>query len=100
MMFSTITTVPSTTIPKSKRPEREQVGGNMPHVQTNRGEQQRERNGQGDDQRAADVAQQQEQHKRHQDEAFGEVVQNGMGGEVNQVAAVDERNDLHPGGRM
>ena len=43
-----------------KRAEREQVRGNVTKVEQDGREQQRERNGDGDDQRAADVAQEQE----------------------------------------
>ena len=78
-----------------ERAQREQVGGNVVQVQADRGEQQRERNGQRHDQRAAGVAQEQEQDQRHQHDAFGQVVQHRVGGEVHQVAAVEERNDLH-----
>ena len=35
------------------------------------------------------------QNDRYQDHSFGEVVQHGVSGEVNQIAAIDERNDLH-----
>ena len=45
--------------------------------------------------RAADVAQEQEQDHRHQDDAFGQIVQHGVRGVVQQVAAVEERHDLH-----
>ncbi len=34
-----------------------------------------------------------------QDDAFGEVVQHGVRGEVHQVAAIDERDDLHARGQ-
>ena len=30
-----------------------------------------------------------------EDDAFGQVVQHGVGGVVQQVAAIEERNDLH-----
>ena len=47
-----------------ERAERQQVRRNMSQVETDRGEQQRKRNGQSDDQRAADIAQKQEQDDR------------------------------------
>ena len=39
----------------------------------------------------------QEQNHRHQNDAFGQVVQHRMGGVVQQIAAVEVRNDLHAG---
>jgi len=37
---------------------------------------------------------------RKQQHAFGQVVKHGMRGQVHQVATVQERDDLYPGGRM
>ena len=45
---------------KIQRAERQQVGGNVPQVQTDRRKQQRERNGRRNDQRAPDIAEEQE----------------------------------------
>ena len=61
-----------------ERAEREQVGGNVHQVEADGGEEQRERNGGGNDERAADIAQKQKQNDRDQDHAFGEVVQHGV----------------------
>ena len=94
-MFSTITTAPSTTMPKSSAPSDSRFAGMCRRSRQIGGEQQRKRNGQRHDQRAAHVAQEQEQNDRHQDDAFGQVVQHRVGGEVHQVAAVQERHDLH-----
>ena len=96
-MFSTITTAPSTTMPKSSAPSDSRLAGILSQVQTDGREQQRERNGQRHDERAADIAEEQEQDDRHQDDAFGQVVQHGVGGVVDQIAAIEERNDLHAG---
>ena len=82
-----------------QRAERQQVGGNVLQVQTNGGEQQGKRNRSGNDEGAADVAQEKKQNDRDQDHSFGQVVQHGVGGEVNQIAAIDERNDLHARGQ-
>ena len=94
-MFSTITTAPSTTMPKSSAPRESRLAGNAFQLQAGGGEQQRKRNGQGDDDGAAHVAQEQQQDDHHQDDAFGQVVQHGMGGVVHQLAAVDEGNNFH-----
>jgi hypothetical protein len=42
-----------------------------------------------------DVAQEQNSTSDHQDHAFGQIVQHRVGGEVNQIAAIDEGNDLY-----
>ena len=78
-----------------QRAQRKQIGGNLLQVEANRGEQERKRNRQRDDERAAHVAEKQEENDDHQDDALGQVVQDRVGGEVHQVAAVDEGNDLH-----
>ena len=79
-----------------QRAEREQIGWNMLQVETNRSEQQREGDGKRNDESAAHVSQEEKENNNHQDDPFGQVVQHGMGGEVQQVAAIDEGNDLHP----
>ena len=80
-----------------ERAQRQQIRRNVPQVEADGGEQQRERNGQRDDQRAADIAQEDEQDHRNQDDAFGQVVHHRAGGQMQEVAAVEERNDLHAG---
>ena len=82
-----------------QRAQRQQVRGNALQVQTGRGEQQRKRNGQRDDDRAANISEKQKQDNHHQDDAFGQVVQHGVSGVVHQIAAVDERNDFHARGQ-
>ena len=67
----------------------------MPQVQADGGEQQGERNGQGDDQRAANIAQEDEQNDRNQNDSLGQVVQHRAGGQMHQVAAVEKRDHLH-----
>src|SRR6202044_3957128 len=44
---------------------------------------------------AANVAQEEEENNHHQDDSLGQIVQHGVGGEVEQLASVDEGNDLH-----
>ncbi len=78
-----------------QRAEREEVGGDVAEVEADGGEEQRERDRDGDDERAAQVAEEDEQDERDEEDAFGEVMQNGVGGELEQVAAVEEGNDLH-----
>ena len=92
-MFSTMTTAPSTTMPKSKRAEREQVGGDVAEVEADGGEKQRERDGEGDDDRATDVPKEEEKDDHHEDDALGEIVQNGVRGQVDEVVAIEEGDD-------
>src|ERR1035438_5126308 len=80
-----------------ERAERKQVGRNVIQVEADGREQQRKRNSERDDERAARVAQEHEKDQGHQDDALGEVVQHRVRGEVNQDAAVEEGNDLHAG---
>ena len=56
-MFSTITTAPSTTMPKSSAPSDSRFAGMCRRSRQMRGEQQRERNGERHDERAAHIAQ-------------------------------------------
>ena len=66
----------------------------MFQVKTDRREQQGERNGERDDDGAAHVTQEEHQDDDDQNDAFGEVVQHGVGGEMDEVAAVEEGNNL------
>ena len=93
MMFSTITTAPSTTMPKSSAPSESRFAGNALQLEAGGGEQQRERDGQRDDKGSAHVAQEHEQHDRDQDDSLGQVVHDGVRGEMHQVAAVEKRDD-------
>ena len=76
-----------------QRAEGEQVGRDIAQVQADRGKQQRERDGQRHDQRAAQIAQENEQDNNDQDDAFGQVVQHRMGRERKQVATIEERHN-------
>ncbi len=77
--------------------EREKIGGNFVEVEADGGEQQRERNGERDDERAAEIAEEEKEDDGDEQDAFGEIVQDGVRGEMHQVAAVEERDDLHAG---
>ncbi len=67
----------------------------MDQAEADAREQQRERDGQRHDQRAAGVPQKHEENDRHQQNALGQVVEHRVGGEVHQVAAVEKWNNLH-----
>ncbi len=69
----------------------------MSQVQADGGEQQRKRNGQRNDNGAANVPQKQEQNDDDQGHAFGKIVQHRVRGVVNQIVAVQIRNDLYAG---
>ena len=92
-MFSTITTAPSTTMPKSSAPSESRLAGICLQVETGGGKQQREGNGEHDDDCAAHVAEKEKENDRDQDHSLGQVVQHGVRGEVEQVAAIDEGSD-------
>ncbi len=78
-----------------ERAQREQVGRDVPQIEAQAGKQKRERNGERDDQRAAKVAEEDEQNDRDQDDSLGQVVEHGMRGQLHQFAAIEVRNDLH-----
>ena len=77
-----------------QRAEREQVCGDMAKVEADGGKQQRKRNGERDDERAANIPQKEEQNDDNEDDAFGEVMQHGVGGVVQEIAAIEEGDDL------
>ena len=67
----------------------------MTQVQTDGSEQKRERNCQRDNQRAANIAKENKQNQRDENDAFGQVVQHGMSGEMHQITAVKMGNNLN-----
>src|SRR5580704_19627811 len=71
----------------------------MTEVQTNGGKQQRKRDGERNDESAANIPQEQKENDHHQDDALGQIVQNGVRGVMQQIASVEERNDLHSRGK-
>ena len=94
-MFSTITTAPSTTIPKSSAPSDSRFAGISFSFRQMAANKQRERNRQGDDDRPAHIPEKQKQDDDDQDDALGQVVQHRVRRVVQQIAAIEERNDLH-----
>src|SRR5215831_16622702 len=79
MMFSTITTAPSTTIPKSRAPSDSRLAG-MPLSLR---------------QVAANNSEKEEKNDDNKNHAFGEIVEDGVGGVAKKVAAVQERHDFY-----
>ena len=96
-MFSTITSVPSITIPKSIAPMESKIGRHVVRVQENKCEEQRQRNRQRDDKSRAQADQEENQHDQHQHHAAQQVRFDGVGGEPHQVAAIVERPHLDIG---
>ena len=82
-----------------QRAQREQVRGNVPQVETNRGKKQRERNRQRDDERAADIAQENEKDDHDENHSFGEIVQHRVRRVMHQIVAIQVGNDLHARGQ-
>src|ERR1700736_2609174 len=66
----------------------------MAEIQTNRGEQQRKRYRQRDDQRTTHIAEKQEEDEDDKNDAFGQVTEDSVRGVVNQVTAIEKRNNL------
>src|SRR6516164_11006336 len=81
--------------PEVQRTEGEKIRGNMLQVKADRCEQQRERDGERNNQRAANVPEEEKENDDDEDDSLCQVVQDRVGGEVHQVAAVDEGNQLH-----
>ena len=77
-----------------QRAQRKQVGGNVDQVKADGGEQQRKGNGERDNNGAAHIAQEEEENDGDQDHAFGQVALDGLDGELDQVGAIEEGNDL------
>ena len=98
-MFSTITTAPSTIIPKSSAPKRKKICGNLAQIEPNRSEHQGKRNRERNDQGRANIAEEQKQDDRNQNHPFAEVVQHRVQREMKQIAAVQHGNDLHAFGQ-
>ena len=79
--------------------EGEKVGGNFAQIEPDRSEHQGKRDRQGHDHGGANVAEEQQQDDGNQDHSLAEVVQHGVQGEVQQIAAVQHGNDLHAFGQ-
>ncbi len=94
-MFSTMTTAPSTTIPKSSAPSESRLTGTLVKSSKMEAKKQRERNGQRHDEGRAGIEQKQEKDDGHQNHPFSQVVQHRVQGEAEQIAAVDHPLQLH-----
>ncbi|MNJ21356.1 hypothetical protein D3C77_157060 [compost metagenome] len=79
--------------------EAHQVGADLVAEHTGEGEQHRQRNDHGSDQRRADVAEEQKQNDDHQDRAFDEVLLHRGDGLVDQVGAVVHRHRADASGQ-
>ena len=90
-MFSTMTTAPSTTMPKSSAPSESRLAGICFRSRQMAAKSSENGMVSGDDNGAAHVAEKEKQNDDDEDHALSQVVQDGVGGEAEQVAAVDER---------
>ncbi len=75
----------------------QEIGGDVAQVETDGGEEQSEWNRDRDDQGSAQIAEEQEQDKSDEKDAYGQVIQNGARCELEQSAAIEEWHDLHAG---
>ena len=75
--------------------ERKQIGGNMVEVEADGGKQQRERDGERNDDRPSHVAQEDEENDGDEDDAFGEIVLDGLNRVFHKHGAIKEGNNLH-----
>ena len=75
--------------------ERKQIRRNVAEIEKNGGEKQCEGNRDRDDQRAANVAQEDKKNQRNQDHAVGEISQNRVGGVMHQFAAVEMGHEFY-----
>src|SRR5215469_550407 len=69
----------------------------MPCIQANCGEQQGERYGERNNDRAPDVTKKDKQNNDDQDHSVGEIVQHCVGREMHQIVAIQVGNDRHAG---
>ena len=83
-------------MPKSRAPKRKQVCGYVTQVEQDRCKQQREGNCDGNNQRAANIAQEEKTIERYEQNSVRQIPQDRMGGVVNEVAAVEMWDSLYP----
>ena len=95
MMFSTMTIVPSTTMPKSSAPKDNRFAGMLRRSRQIDANNKEKGIVAGDDQCSPDITQKEQKNDRDQDEAFREVFQDSVGRVVYQIAPIVERNDFH-----
>ncbi len=79
------------------RADRQQVGGFAAHHRDHDGKEQRHRDGRRHDHRAAQIAEKYPLDQEDQRDAEQHVVQHGLHGDGDQIAAIVERLDLHAG---
>src|SRR5712692_863847 len=72
----------------------------MTELQQDGRKQQGEGDGQGHDERASKIAEKHEQNRHHQQDSLGQIVQDGVGRVMYQVAAVEMGDNLHPGWKL
>src|ERR1039457_343539 len=77
--------------------QRYEVRRDFLELQADGGEQQSKRDGDGNDEGGAHISQKQHQNNRDQGEALRQIVQHCFGGELHQIAAIDERVDRYTG---
>ena len=77
------------------RADREQVRRNVPQVETDRSEEERQRDGHRHDEPGAGVHQEEDQDQHHQHDPARQVPRHRPNSEMDQVAPVVERVDLH-----
>src|ERR1700753_2689546 len=80
---------------KVERAKRQQVGRNVAKIEANGSEEQCEWNGDRNNKCGANISKKEKQDDDDEDDALGEVMHHRMGGEVQQVAAIEEGNNLH-----
>ena len=76
----------------------EQVRRDMPQVETDRCEEERKGDGERHDQGGPEISEKEEEHERHEDESFREVMEDRVRRMVDEVAAVVEGHHLHARG--
>ena len=91
--FSIITTAPSTIRPKSIAPERHEVGRHAEQPHADEAGQHRQRDHGRDDQRGADVAQEEEQDRDDQQRPLDQVLADRVRRAVDDLGLVVERHD-------
>ena len=94
-MCSTMTSVRVHDDAEIERAQAQQVRRNAGEVHADEGEQQRQRNRDGGQQRGAHAAEKQEQHRDHDHQPFEQRVRDRAQRVVDQVGAVVDRDDLH-----
>ena len=93
-MFSTKITAESTMMPKSTAPIDNRLASSPLQHQDDDAEEQRERDVDADDDRAAQIAEEDPLDQKNQQTAEDEIVQNRMGRDVDERGAIVIRNEL------